>query len=193
MKRFQKGQTIFSPGSPSKVFIVKSGQVDLHYINPEGKKIIIDTLRPGSIFSTPSEKLTSDLDIEASKDSYICWVDRDEFISLISSYPYISAQFINHLFTRLSQAEQKIASLAGDNALDKLKKLLLRLGRQYGRPQGDTLIFTQRFTHEQLSQMLGISRQTLTTFLNQLEKDGYLNKQDKLLTLNTSKLQEATL
>ncbi|NCN59143.1 cyclic nucleotide-binding domain-containing protein, partial [Candidatus Microgenomates bacterium] len=50
MKEYCKREVIFEPGDKDKVFIVKTGQVELYQLTQTGKKTIIERLLPGSFF-----------------------------------------------------------------------------------------------------------------------------------------------
>ena len=62
-----------------------------------------------------------------------------------------------------------------------------------GRPD-DALseLVTDKFTHEQISQMLGVSRQTITTMISALQKKGIIRRKKKTFIFNQSKLEKAT-
>jgi len=51
---------------------------------------------------------------------------------------------------------------------------------------------SEKFTHEELAQMLGISRQTVTTLINQLEKKGLISRKGKSIQFDPSRLAQVT-
>lgn len=50
MKEYCQGETIFEPGETDRVYIVKTGKVEIYKITEDGKKFIIDILKKGSLF-----------------------------------------------------------------------------------------------------------------------------------------------
>ena len=92
------------------------------------------------------------------------------------------------LFNRLLNMGKRLSSLAADNAFQKVLKLLLSLGKQ--RQAEDYVVFTDKFTHEELSQMLGVSRQTVTTLINQMEKKGLISRSGKSISFQPAMLEE---
>lgn len=189
MKEYCKREVIFEPGDKDKVFIVKTGQVELYQLNPNGKKIIIERLLPGSFFGDLGTEGETELFVEATTDSYVCSLHKDKFFSMVSQHPQLSEKLMKQLFHRLTQVERRMSSVASDSAFEKLIKLLLNLGK---RNAVDSLEISEKFTHEELSQMLGISRQTVTTLINQLEKKGLIKRSGKSIQFNPSELQQFT-
>lgn len=186
MREYCKKEVIFEPGDRDKVFIVKTGKVELYQLSPSGKKAIIEQLLPGSIFGDLGTDSPSDIFVEATVDSYVCSIGKNKFFSLVSRYPELSEKLMKSLFSRLTAVEKRMSSVAIDNALQRFIKLLLSLGKP---TQMNSAVLSDHFTHEELAQMLGISRQTVTTIINQLEKKGLIKRSNKILTFLPSELE----
>lgn len=189
MKEYCKREVIFEPGDKDKVFIVKTGQVELYELSSTGKKVIIERLLPGSIFGDLGSEGEIELFVEATTDSYVCSLQKDKFFALISQNPELSEKLMKQLFQRLLLVEKRMSSIASDNAFQRFVKLLLTLGKKKSQ---DYMEISDKFTHEELAQMLGISRQTVTTIINQLEKKGFIKRIQKSLQFIPSKLEPLT-
>jgi len=187
MKVYSKNEVIFEPGDHDKVFIVKTGQVELYQLTPNGKKTIIERLLPGSLFGDLGSDAASDVFVEATVDSYVCSLEKNSFFSMISQYPDLSETLMRQLFNRLLLVEARMSSVASDSAFQRLVKLLLNLGKKKNE---NYMEISEKFTHEELSQMLGISRQTVTTFINQLERKGLIKRTGKSIQFNQAELQQ---
>lgn len=189
MKEYCKREVIFEPGDRDKVFIVKTGQVELYQLTSDGKKVIIERLLPGSFFGDLGTESESELFVEATTDSYVCSLNKDKFFALISQHPELSEKLMKQLFSRLTQVEKRMSSVASDSAFQRIVKLLLNLGKEKAH---DYMEVSDRFTHEELAQMLGISRQTVTTLINQLEKKGMIKRMGKSIQFSPSQLKQFT-
>lgn len=187
MKDYCKREIIFEPGDKDKVFVVKTGEVELYQLSSLGKKVIIERLLPGSFFGDLGTDGKSELFVEATTDSCVCSLNKDKFFSLVSQYPELSEKLMKQLFHRLLQVEKRMSSIASDNAFQRLIKLLLNLGK---RTSEDGMEISEKFTHEELAQMLGISRQTITTLINQLDKKGVIRRHGKTIQFNPSRLRQ---
>lgn len=189
MKQYGKCEVIFEPGDKDKVFIVKTGKVELYQLTAQGKKVIIEVLKPGSIFGDLGSEAAVDIFVEATIESYVCSLNKNTFFSLVSQYPQLSEKLMRNLFNRLLSVEKRMSSVAVDNAFHRLVKLFLSLGK---RKSEDFMEISDKFTHEELAQMLGISRQTVTTIINQLEKKGLIKRSQKMLQFDPSQLEQLT-
>lgn len=189
MKQYGKREVIFEPGDKDKVFLVKTGQVELYQLTPEGKKTIIERLLPGSLFGDLGSEDSTEVFVEATVDSYVCSLGKNNFFTMVSQYPDLSEKLMKQLFNRLLSVEKRMSSVAADSALQRLIKLLLSLGKPKAH---DYMEISDKFTHEELAQMLGISRQTVTTLINQLEKKGLIKRSHKVLQFDPSRLKNLT-
>lgn len=187
MKEYGKREVIFEPGDKDKVFIVKTGQVELYQLNVQGKKAIIERLLSGSIFGDLGTGAQAETFVESTTDSYVCSLSKNTFFSLVSQYPDLSEKLMKQLFNRLLLVEKRMSSVASDNAFNRFIKLLLSLGKKKSE---DVMEISEKFTHEELAQMLGISRQTVTTLINQLEKKGLITRSQKTLQFVSSQLEQ---
>lgn len=187
MKEYSNREVIFKPGDKNRVFIVKTGRVEVYQLNPSGKKMIIEILKQGSILGDLGYDSPTDIFVEATVNSCVCSLDKNKFFSLVSQYPKLSEKLMKNLFNRLINVEKRMSSLASDNAFNRLVKLLLTLGKT---SRGNLAEISDKFTHEELSQMLGISRQTVTTIINQLEKKGYIKRINRMLQFIPQKLEK---
>ncbi len=188
MKKYRKREVIYEPGDKDRIFIVETGRVELYQLTPSGKKVIIEVLKPGGIFGDLGAESNIETFVEASEDSQICSMDKEAFFDLISQYPAVSSKIMKGLFNRLVNVENRLSSLAADNAMQKLAKLFLSLGKQ--QQEEDYMVVTENHTHEELSQMLGISRQTVTTLINQMEKKSLIQRSGKTICFQPAVLEE---
>lgn len=187
-KEYSKKQVILEPEDRDKVFILKSGTVEIYEITTSGKRIIIDVLIPGNIFGDLGVVDNSSHFVEASTDSFVCVMGKQEFFEIVSKNPVISYELIKELFTKTVESQKQIASLASDSVASKIKNLMFRLASRYGEKNNGWVTITSKFTHEELADMIGISRPTLTEMLNKLEKQGVIKRDGKIISYNPQKL-----
>lgn len=184
-RKYKKGEIVFDPDACCKVYIVNSGRLEIYHLTAEGKKVIIDVLKPGSIFGDLGEGISSDIFVEVIVDSEICSVDKDTFFKTVSTDPVSSERLMKQFYNRLIALESRTTSLALDNVEKRFLKLLLSLGEL---EEDGGKYKTDAFTHEQLAQMLGVSRQTITTLINELEREGVISRHKKQFIFNKKNL-----
>lgn len=190
MKEYCRREVILDPTHCCKVYIVKTGRVEIYSLTADGKKVIIDILKPGAIFADFGGAFSSGVFVEALDNSYICSIEKEDFFKEVSKESEVAERLMRHLFDRLLKMENKASSLAADSVLKRFLKLLLSLGKP--DPKNELHDVTDAFTHEQLAQMIGVSRQTLTSLINQLEKQTLISRSKKRFSFNRSQLEGLT-
>lgn len=187
-KEYGKRQVVFEPEDKDKVFILKSGRVEIYELTEDGKKIIIDTLGPGNVFGDLDIDEPSRHFVEATTDSFVCEMKKDEFFETVTKNPQFSSILVRELFAKIAESSKTVAALASDNVATKIKNLLLRLAKKHGERQAGKMVISTKFTHEQLAEMVGISRPTMTEMLNKLERQGVIERKGKIISFDPQKV-----
>lgn len=188
-KEYEKRQVILEPEDHDKVFILKTGRVEIYHLTLDGKKIIVDVLGPGNVFGDLGIDETSENFVEATTDSFVCVMNKDEFFDMVTMNPQVANTLVRELFTKIIESEKQVAALASDNLTTKVKNLILRLAKKHGQRKNQEVVIATKFTHEQLANMIGISRPTMTEVLNKLETQGVIKRKDKIILFDPQKLE----
>ncbi|MBI2012452.1 Crp/Fnr family transcriptional regulator [Candidatus Curtissbacteria bacterium] len=188
-KEYSKRQVVLEPEDHDKVFILKSGRVEIYQLTADGKKIIIDTLGPGNVFGDLGLDEASDNFVEATTDSFVCVMNKNEFFEMVSKNQQIATTLVKELFTKIVESEKQVAALASDKITDKVKNLLFRLAKKHGEKRKERVVIPAKFTHEQLADMIGISRPTMTEMLNKLEDQKIIRRKNKIISFDPQKLE----
>lgn len=163
------------------LFLLKKGRVQLYRIAPNGKKLIVATLGAGAIFGEMSlvGQGMHNTFAEAIDKCTLCVMSRPDIERLIKEKPAVAFRFVEALGTRLAQLETRLEDLAFRSVPTRLADLLLQLAQE----QGD-IDRVSGYTHQDLSEMLGTYRETITQTLNEFKSQGMIGigrKQVELL------------
>ena len=171
MTTCQAGKIFYSPNQYGDViFILKKGKVQIYRMSSEGRKLVIETLGPGTIFGEMSLVGTGlyDAFAEALEDSLLCVMNRQDVEKLILSKPKIAVRLLETMGARLRESEERLEQTLFHEVPNQLAALLLRLRSENGT---DTIATT----HEELADHLGVYRETVTTALNRLKREGLVS------------------
>lgn len=178
----------------NKVYIIQEGRAFLSCLDPQGRKIILDTLEEGDVFGDlglqPDLQNQDCLFMEPDKKAVICEVQRDLFSKLIESQPEFAIQLIFSLGNKIRQMSEQVGTLLFADARTKLILLLARLA-QKGVDKGEFTLIPDRLIHQQLADMIGVHRETVTVILSELIRDGIV-KYDKEHRIKISKEKAAS-
>ncbi len=190
-RRYAKGSTIFARGdSGDALFIVKEGMVKLISHSGRGMETILHLLPPGSIFG---EILFSEekraFTALAGKESVVAALPKHALTHLLTSIPMFSMNFIRVLSQRLAKVEKEHAGFGHTWSYHRLAKTLLRLAKEQGvqTPKGTAIAY--RLTHEELANLIGTTRETVTTQMGRFRKMGMVHREGNTLHLKISRLE----
>lgn len=171
MSTVPKGRVFYRPEEPGEVlFILKEGRVQLYRISPEGKKLVITTLGPHTLFGEMALLGTKmhNTFAEAVEDCLICVMSRTDLERLILNKPQVALRILEITGKRLREAEERLESMAFKGIPARLASLLLRLSDEQKSDEVTGL------THQDLAESVGTYRETATQVLNDLKSQGLI-------------------
>jgi CRP/FNR family transcriptional regulator, cyclic AMP receptor protein len=185
MREFPRGQVILGPDSdPDLIYLVKAGRVKISTSSPEGKEQILALLERGDVFGElePTER-PGPTHVEAFDHSIVCTLHRTLFEEILRHTPEVGLRVIRVLARRLRAAEQEIEDLALRSVPGRLAALLLRLAEEYGEPQDHGIRLSLRLTHQDLANMVGSTRETVTTIIGRFRDEGLITVDHRVLVI----------
>lgn len=190
---FSRGQEIFGPGKGSGlVYIVRTGCVRLYKSLPDGRSINLGLLGPNTVFTqeVDPDGLSSGSAAEALVDSTVSVVEIDHLADLISRAPELAAAVVHGMSRRLSELQTLTEQLLARDTSVRLATTLLSLARGFGRPTADGYTaITLPVTHQNLANMIGSNRVTVTRKLLELQQHGAVRSLGRnSLAVNPDKL-----
>jgi CRP-like cAMP-binding protein len=188
MSTVPRGRVFYRPEEPGEVlFILKEGRVQLYRISPEGKKLVITTLGPHTLFGEMALLGTKmhNTFAEAIDDCLICVMSRTDLERLILSKPQVALRILEVTGKRLREAEERLENMAFKGIPARLASLLLRLSDEQGNEEIAGL------THQDLAESVGTYRETATQVLNDLKAQGLIEiGRKRIRVLDAGRLAE---
>ncbi|CAM3880587.1 Crp/Fnr family transcriptional regulator [Aeromicrobium ponti] len=187
----KKGTIILSPTQQMRsFFFLKKGQVRLYKVSSTGKEFTVDLLSEGNVFGeTSSFSLTeSEIYAETMVDSFVCTLTKDRFEDFIRQNPDIAINLITILTSKLKEMYQITESIAYKDVKYRIVLLLMQLSNRFGVRSGEWQTVGVKITQNDIASMIGSSRETVSLFLGELEKEEVIMK--KPLKINTALAKE---
>ena len=192
--RLAKGAELFHEGGSSNgVFIICTGQVKLSCTSKDGKTLILkiamagDVLGLGAVISGSPFEVTA----ETVEPTEIKYIRRTDFLSFIQKYGQASlhaAKALSEEYKAVFFDARRLA-LAG-SAAGKLAAVFLDWGRaaSCGKPE---MRFTMALTHEELANLVGSSRETVTRMLGRFKREKLIQVHGaSILILSPERLEQ---
>lgn len=171
MRECSAGTVFFSPEDTSeRLFILKSGQVDLYRLSREGKRVVLARLTPTVIFGELGllGQTMHGSYAESVVPSLVCVATRAEVMRLLRDHPDVALRLLEAVGKRLKAVEERLASLALSPVQARLATLLLS-------QMASATHEVSGFTHAELGDMIGALRQTVTETLASMQREGLVD------------------
>ncbi|ACS80565.1 Crp/Fnr family transcriptional regulator [Maridesulfovibrio salexigens] len=173
-RKFKKGAVIFAPDTEDDlVFIVAKGRVRI-YLAYESKEFTLGILGPGDLYSTHAGCF-----VQAYEDGMLLTTDVQSVKRCMADIPIFNRTMVRVLGKILQNSFSVIDGLVFKDINSRLCAYLYKEADQYGKPVDGGIEINLNLTTEQLSTLLGATRQTVSTLLNNLIREGILVRIDR--------------
>jgi len=170
---YPKGVVLFLKGEePRGIYCICSGRVKLSAHSPDGKSLVAGYPSAGSIIGIRAVLSGQPHDFTARtvEESQLSFMDRGDFLGFLRRNGNVSLRLAESLGEELSRVygDLRNAALAGSG--ERLASLLLRLCNDFGEPTPEGIVIKLGVSQEEMAEMAGMSRRTLTRALDKLRK-----------------------
>lgn len=175
VKRFHKNELILCEENTNQVmYVILRGKVKVVQTTEDGKEVILAIHRTGDFFGEVSliDSKTMPAIVMAKEDSLIAIISRDEFYSLLYSQDKVLDVLLRILCSRLRDSWERIQLLSFTNASQRIKMLFAALAGEYGGKTKEGTLLDIKLTHQDIADMAGVSRETVTRAIDRLNKEG---------------------
>jgi CRP/FNR family cyclic AMP-dependent transcriptional regulator len=191
-----KGEYIyFEAYNHNKVYFVKEGTIKIGYIDDDGNEKIKEIIRKGELFgqfSLERDNLHGEF-AQAYKDNVsICAFTIDDFERLLKNRPDLALKYSKQVGAKLRNIENRLINLLNKDVKTRLIHFLWQLVEQnLVENTAEGFCMPNYLTHEDIASLIGSSRQTVTTMINELETEGILSyNRQEICFLDVKKLQK---
>lgn len=187
-KEVRKGEYIyFEAYNHNVIYFVKKGHILLGKIDDNGNEITKDILKPGDFFGQfifEKNSLDGEFARAIKSDISLCSFTIEKFVQLLKKNPALSIRYSKLVGLRMRKFENRFLNIIQKDTRERLI-LFMRdlLAEQRGeRPVlGDSIVIPNYLTQEDISRLIGSSRQTVTTLLSKLKEEGLLDYSGKAI------------
>lgn len=177
IREYDKNAKFMHEGdSNSYMYLIIYGRVKISLVNSEGKEMIIAIRQSGDYFGEMSliDGKTNSATVCAMEKTMIAVIFKEDFCHLLHSQPKLLFGVMRELCFRLREANEIIERLSYNKAPQKLSLLFKNYINRYGRKDNGSVVLTIKLTHQEIADMSGLVRETVTATVNQWKNDGYL-------------------
>jgi CRP-like cAMP-binding protein len=179
-RRIPKGHTIVEEGLPGDyMYVIRDGQVKVTKLSGDGREKILELLGPGDFFGEMSllDNAVRSASVKSLTETRILALSRSDFLKELRHNPDLAMAVIQELTHRVRQMDEQASSLSFQRVKERARGLLVRLARNDCSRHGRRA--TPALTHQQIADMIGTSRETVTRIVKRLKQDGWLEQEGK--------------
>ena len=180
MQDVPKKEVLYFPKEASDcVYILKEGKVKIYRQTFDGREIILNIINPGELFGELGLAGQQEREevAEAMEDSVICTINMADMQELMQSMPNLNREVLKRLGNRVIKIQNRLESLICKNAEQRIRSLIKEIALEHGRViSGDPEQIEVKLSLSQsdIAKLTATSRQTVSTHLNDLEKQGII-------------------
>ena len=189
---YPAGHLFFSPEERgTQLYILQSGRVRLYKLSAEGRALTLAVLEPFAVFGEMSAlgPWRHDSFAEAMNECTVGVINSTDLIETIERHPQIALRLMELMAQRLQSMQNKLADIAFKSVPQRLATVLLDLVAASHLPQNGTPAVV-RYTHQQLAEMIGSYRETVTKAIGDFRDGGLIRiEEDTIYLTDVPRLQ----
>ncbi|MBI4180204.1 Crp/Fnr family transcriptional regulator [bacterium] len=171
----RRGEYVFLRGTFGKVlYIIVEGLIKIEQPTERGRVKTLALLGSGECFGEMAivTNLPRSASAIAIEETRLLMLKREVFLDHLQNNPAISLRIIEVLCQRLTEANEQIKSLTFDNVPARLANTIVSLAEKFGEQEGGSWRIRIRLTHQELSDMVGSTREIVTRTLKLFQDEG---------------------
>lgn len=177
----------FEEDTANKIYLIEKGKVKIGYYNEDGKEVIKTILSKGELFGEQAilgDSIRDEFAQSLDNNTSICPVSVNAMHDLMRNNKTFSFKIYKFIGLKLKKLERRLQILLFKDAKSRLEDFLDELCSEYGYKcdvTGDNIIH-HPYTQKDIASLIGVSRPTLNTLLNDL-------KENKIIDFNRKQLR----
>ena len=173
-RTLDKGEYVYRVGDEGdSVFLLLQGRAKTYKVSPEGHEVILWFCYPGELFGLavhPHQRGRM-VSVQACEQSEVAELAHTSFERFLETRPAESRLCLQAVMFRLGMLANRLVRLTAEDAAARVAKLLLDLeNRQAGKTRAGQV--SVGITHQEIADMTGVQRQTVTRILGELAACG---------------------
>ena len=178
-RRYPRNTTIVEEGLPGDyMYIIREGRVKVTKLSDDGREKILDFLDESAFVGDMAllDRAPRSASVKTLTPVRVMALSRTDFLGLLRKSPDLAIAVIQELSRRLRTVNDQASALSFQRVKDRTKGLLERLATE---PHGEGRQSTPSLTHQQIADMIGTSRETVTRVVKELKTSGWLEQEGK--------------
>jgi CRP-like cAMP-binding protein len=184
---YRPRQVIYLPGDRAQgVHFLASGRIKISKVTRDGKELTLAYRSEGDFFGEPClldggprEEMAEAMDASTTVE-----ITRELLDNLLKTDGTAAYKFARALIARRKDLETRVEQLIFKDVGAKLAELLLNLGHEHGISDERGLIVGLKITHQEMANLIGSTRETVSLTLSQFKRKGLIQTDGRRVILS---------
>ncbi len=167
------------------IYFIKKGNVEIGYLEEDGRELTLDILGSGEIFGSLLGMGFSDGYARALDEVEVCELNRSDFDNFLQKHTQLTYKLLELLALKIGVLKSRLEILVFKDIKTRICRQLLALYKKSGDEINGKIRIP--LTHVDMARLVGSTRETVTHFLSELKKEGiitYKRQNISILSLN---------
>jgi CRP/FNR family cyclic AMP-dependent transcriptional regulator len=192
LRYFKKDRPLFYQGEvPHTAFYIKSGVVKVYNITTAGEEKIVSYESTGGLVPTGWIFERSKVALyyyDTFTDSQLYSIPKKELMDYINSNKAAALTLLNHYMSMYVGTTMHLHALEQSRARDKVLHIMQYLVLRFSKPVSKNHYRIElRLTHQDIANLVGVTRETVTSEISKLAKTGVLRSENFHYIIDTDK------
>ena len=191
-RRFDSGAVVLSQNEVGNVmYLIMNGRVKVSMYGQNGREVTLAFLRQGGCLGEVAMfgERQRTAHCVAVEPTVLLAVSRDDLLRHVSRFPSTALCLLGQMAERLRRADRSIAELALCDVNERLVNKLVDLAVDEGEETEGGMLVKRRPTQQELANMIGSCRETISRTFNQLAKEGKIITRGRSLVVSDALLR----
>jgi CRP-like cAMP-binding protein len=186
VRSFHRGEIIYFPSEPGQsVLVLLRGRVKIKAITPDGKETILAFFEEGELFGELAilgEEPRNEY-AEAVEETQVLALPRQGLLWLMEQRPDVALCITKLVGFRRRRIENRLRNILFRTNRERIVGLLLELLDSHGQPRGIHWEIRLQLSHQELANLIGSTRETVTLTLGQLQRERLIRVDRRRITI----------
>lgn len=193
--QYSKNDYVFRNGEPMKeVYFITSGRVKIVKHSDSEKESIKRILNAGDYYGEYAaiDSLMfvnhNDSAKVMDKETVVFSIPTEDFKNLCDANPGIYHKVVKNMLANYRRLDNRLASVMLKKSKNRIIDFIKEMADDIGKPVGYEMLIKHNLTHQEIANITGISRQKVTTILNEFKQEGLIHLERNSILIHDSKL-----
>lgn len=174
---YEKNVIVFHKGDPGNALIVLlSGKLRIFLSHEDGREITLSYLKPYDYLGEISilDDSPRSASVQAVERSQVYTIHKERFRDLLAKHPAIAFTMLQEMSSIVRRLTEEVDSLSFHDVYGRVARKICSLMETNGTQTSKGVEVRHELTHQDLANMVGSARESVTKVLNNMEADGIL-------------------